>query len=126
VDITGAFDNLSHAALLHARGHCPGCALIRQWLKAGYLEQGLFPETSTGVPQGGVGSPVLLNVALQGMEVALGVTHDKRGWLKGARAVGGRHAGTGVKQKGCKSLALNCPCGGLAGGRVYGVIHRLK
>jgi hypothetical protein len=38
----------------------------------------------------------------------------------------GRHAGTGVKQKGCKSLALNCPCGGLAGGRVYGVIHRLK
>ena len=87
MDITGAFDNLSHAALLHALGHCPGCALIRQWLKAGYLEQGLFQETSTGVPQGGVVSPVLLNVALQGMEVALGVTHDKRGWLKGARAV---------------------------------------
>jgi hypothetical protein len=37
-----------------------------------------------------------------------------------------RHAGTGVKQTGCKSRALNCPFGGLAGGQVYGVIHRLK
>src|SRR5216683_574038 len=68
VDIRGAFDHLSHAALLEALGHCPGHALVRQWLKAGYLEQGIFPETPTGVPQGGVVSPVLLNVALHGME----------------------------------------------------------
>jgi RNA-directed DNA polymerase len=87
MDITGAFDNLSHAALLHALGPCPGRALLRQWLKAGYLEQGTFHETPTGVPQGGVVSPVLLNVALHGMEAALGVKHDKRGQLKGARAV---------------------------------------
>ena len=50
--------------------------------------------------------------------------HD-RGRLS-LNAVGGRHAGTGVKQIGGKSLALNCPCGGLAGGQVYGVSHRLK
>src|SRR5712692_846210 len=87
VDIKGAFDHLSHAALLHALGHCPGRALLSQWLKAGYLEQGLFHETPTGVPQGGVVSPVLLNVALHGMEAALGVKHDKRGQLTGSRAV---------------------------------------
>ena len=87
VDIQGAFDNLSHAALLEALGPCPGRALLRQWLKAGYLEQGTFHETPTGVPQGGVVSPVLLNVALHGMEAALGVKHDKRGQLRGSRAV---------------------------------------
>jgi RNA-directed DNA polymerase len=87
VNIKGAFDNLSHAALLEALGPCPGRALLRQWLKAGYLEQGIFHETPTGVPQGGVVSPVLLNVALHGMEAALGIKHDKRGQLKGSRAV---------------------------------------
>jgi RNA-directed DNA polymerase len=86
-DIKGAFDNLSHAALLHALGPYPGRALLRQWLKAGYLEQGLFHATPTGVPQGGVVSPVLLKVALRGMEAALGAKHDKRGQLKGSRAV---------------------------------------
>jgi probable F420-dependent oxidoreductase len=36
------------------------------------------------------------------------------------------YAGTGVKHIGCKSLDPNCPYGGLAGGRVYEVMHRLK
>src|ERR1044071_9332804 len=53
-----------------------------------------------------------------------GETGLSRGGLLGAFR--GRHAGTGVKQKGWKSLALNCPCGGLAGGQVYDVSHRLK
>jgi RNA-directed DNA polymerase len=44
-------------------------------------------DTPTGVPQGGVISPVLLNVALHGMEAALGVKHRKRGETVGARAV---------------------------------------
>ena len=56
--IKGAFDNLSHAALLHALGPCPGRALLRQWLKAGSLEQGILQETPTGVPQGGVSTPL--------------------------------------------------------------------
>jgi RNA-directed DNA polymerase len=79
--------SLSHASLLSALGKCPGRGLITQWLKAGYLDQGTFHETPTGVPQGGVISPVLLNVALQGMEAALGVKHDKRGQIVGSRAV---------------------------------------
>jgi len=87
VDIRGAFDNLSHPYLLTALGHCPGKGLLTQWLTAGYLEHGIVHDTPTGVPQGGVISPVLLNVALHGMEAALGVKHRKRGETVGARAV---------------------------------------
>src|SRR6266568_670442 len=61
-DVTGAFDNIS-----------------QQWLKAGYLEDGRYHDTPTGTPQGGVISPLLLNIALHGMEAALGVTYDARG-----------------------------------------------
>ena len=87
VDIRGAFDNLSHPYLLNALGPCPGKGLLIQWLKAGYIEQGVRQDTPTGVPQGGVISPVLLNVALHGIETALGVKHRKRGETSGPRAV---------------------------------------
>jgi RNA-directed DNA polymerase len=87
LDIRGAFDNLAHPYLLNALGPCPGKGLLTQWLKAGYVEQGIVHDTLTGVPQGGVISPVLLNVALHGMELALGVQHRKRGETVGARAV---------------------------------------
>jgi RNA-directed DNA polymerase len=87
VDIRGAFDHLSHPYLLTALGSCPGKGLLTQWLTAGYVEHGIVHDTLTGVPQGGVVSPVLLNVALHGMEAALGVKHRKRGETVGARAV---------------------------------------
>lgn len=38
--------------------------LIRQWLTAGYMEEGLFHETAIGSPQGGVISPLLANIYL--------------------------------------------------------------
>jgi RNA-directed DNA polymerase len=41
---------------------------IKQWLKAGYVEAEMFHATSRGVPQGGTISPLLLNIALDGME----------------------------------------------------------
>ncbi len=66
-DIKGAFDNISHNHLQEAIGMVPGRELIRQWLKAGYLEKGVFHETQSGTPQGGIISPLLLNVALHGM-----------------------------------------------------------
>ena len=40
---------------------------IRQWLKAGVLDKGVFEATETGTPQGGVISPLLANIALHGM-----------------------------------------------------------
>jgi len=70
-DIRGAFDNLSHKFILKALGKVPGRELIKQWLKAGYVEAGMFHATTTGTPQGGTISPLLLNVALNGLEALL-------------------------------------------------------
>src|SRR3954468_1577996 len=86
-DIAGAFDNISQEFILKALGDVPGKALIKQWLKAGYLEDGRYHDTPTGTPQGGVISPLLLNIALHGMEAALGATHDTQGTSRGKRAV---------------------------------------
>jgi RNA-directed DNA polymerase len=86
-DIKGAFDHISHDYLLKAIGPAPGRDLIKQWLKAGYVEQEVFQATEQGTPQGGVVSPLLANIALHGMEEALGVKYDSRGQLIGKRAV---------------------------------------
>jgi RNA-directed DNA polymerase len=86
-DIAGAFDSIDHTFLLHALGRVPGRELIRQWLKAGCLEHGVLHPTDAGTPQGGVISPLLLNIALHGMEQALGVRYRRRGSIESKRAV---------------------------------------
>src|SRR5947207_2837230 len=86
-DIRGAFDTISHEHLLKSIGAVPGRELIKQWLKAGYVEEGMFHETEHGTPQGGVVSPLLANIALHGMEEAIGVKYDYRGQLISKRAV---------------------------------------
>lgn len=78
-DIKGAFDNIDHAFLLEAIGAFPARELIKQWLKAGYMEDGAFHETEAGTPQGGVISPLLANIALHGMEQALSVKYRTHG-----------------------------------------------
>src|SRR5262245_49055166 len=74
-DIKGAFDNIGHEKLLQAIGNFPARERIRQWLKAGYLDDGVWHPTASGTPQGGVLSPLLANIALHGMEEALGVRY---------------------------------------------------
>lgn len=65
-DIKGCFDNISHAWLLD---HVPmEKRILRQWLKAGYVENGVLFDVEGGTPQGGIISPVLANMALDGME----------------------------------------------------------
>jgi RNA-directed DNA polymerase len=44
--------------------------LLRQWLRAGVLVDGVFSETVTGTPQGGVISPLLANVYLHAFDRA--------------------------------------------------------
>jgi group II intron reverse transcriptase/maturase len=67
-DISGFFDNLSHAAVMAelsaviADGNILG--LVEKFLKAGVLEGGKFLATTIGTPQGGVASPLLANIAL--------------------------------------------------------------
>ncbi|MEM9007464.1 MAG: group II intron reverse transcriptase/maturase [Cyanobacteria bacterium P01_F01_bin.86] len=66
-DLRGAFDNLSHQFILDAIGQVPGRELIKQWLKAGYVEAEIFHPTTQGAPQGGSLSPLLLNIVLNGL-----------------------------------------------------------
>jgi len=44
--------------------------LLRQWLKAGVMEEGAYRQTVAGTPQGGVISPVLSNVYLHALDLA--------------------------------------------------------
>ncbi|WP_431932838.1 reverse transcriptase domain-containing protein [Nonomuraea jabiensis] len=75
-DLAAAFDRIDHSRLLEALGSFPARDLIRDWLKAGVFEQGKgFASTEEGTPQGGVISPLLLNIALHGLEKAAGVRY---------------------------------------------------
>jgi RNA-directed DNA polymerase len=65
-DIKGCFDNIDHAALLQRLPVFT--TTVRRWLKAGVVELGRYSHTEAGTPQGGVASPLLANMALDGME----------------------------------------------------------
>ena len=65
-DIKACFDRISHDWLLT---HVPmDQTLLRQWLKAGFLEKQAWLATMEGTPQGGTISPVLANLALDGLQ----------------------------------------------------------
>lgn len=69
-DISGCFDNIDHESLL---ARLPVfTTILRRWLKAGVVELGTTRSTDTGTPQGGIISPLLANVALDGMEKLFG------------------------------------------------------
>jgi RNA-directed DNA polymerase len=75
-DLAGAFDAIDHDHLLEALGRFPARAMIAGWLTAGMVEAGVgFTPTTEGVPQGGVISPLILNIALHGLEEAAGVRY---------------------------------------------------
>ncbi|MCA1681725.1 MAG: group II intron reverse transcriptase/maturase [Actinobacteria bacterium] len=81
-DLKSAFDKIDHNFLLERIGTFPAREQIRGWLKAGVVDRGRYSPTIEGTPQGGVISPLLLNIALQGMEEAAGVRYDSRGYVK--------------------------------------------
>ncbi len=68
-DIKGCFDNISHNWLLE---NIPlNKTLLQKWLKTGYFEKGTLFPTKEGTPQGGIISPTLANMTLDGMETML-------------------------------------------------------
>lgn len=68
-DIRSCFDEINHAWLL---GHIPmDKKILGAWLKAGYLDKGKLYPTVAGTPQGGIISPTLCNLTLDGLEAAI-------------------------------------------------------
>ena len=68
-DIKACFDRIDHEWLL---SHVPlDKEIVRKWLKSGYIEKDVFYRTDEGTPQGGIISPVLANITLDGMEKLL-------------------------------------------------------
>jgi RNA-directed DNA polymerase len=64
-DIRGCFDNISHDWMVE---HIPtDKEKLRAWLKAGFMERGMFHPTVAGTPQGGIISPTAANMALDGL-----------------------------------------------------------
>lgn len=65
-DIRGCFDHINHDWLIC---HVPtNKTILRKWLKAGVIHQGRLSPTEEGTPQGGIISPTLANMCLNGLE----------------------------------------------------------
>jgi RNA-directed DNA polymerase len=68
-DIRSCFDEISHDWLV---ANIPmDKAILKRWLKAGYLYNRILHSTEAGTPQGGIISPTLMNMTLDGLERAL-------------------------------------------------------
>ncbi len=78
-DLSAAFDKIDHPRLLTALGSFPARDMIAGWLKAGVIEDGILAPAREGTPQGGVISPLMMNVALHGLEEAAGVRYIASG-----------------------------------------------
>ena len=76
-DITGCFDNICHQWLLT---NIPmDKEILAKWLKAGYVDDGITYPSRKGTPQGGIISPTLSNMTLDGLEQAALAAVPRRG-----------------------------------------------
>ena len=76
-DIKACFDRISHDWLLE---NIPlPKRILRQWLKSGYISASELHETKAGTPQGGIISPILCNMTLDGLQsVVIKGRYDKK------------------------------------------------
>lgn len=65
-DIKSCFDKISHNWL--EQHVIMDKVVLKQWLKAGFMEKEAFHDTVSGSPQGGIASPTLANITLDGLE----------------------------------------------------------
>ena len=77
-DIKGCYDNISHDWML---ANIPtDLVVFKKWLKAGYVYQNVLFPTDAGTPQGGIISPVVMNMTLDGLETMLAEKFPKAKW----------------------------------------------
>lgn len=71
-DIEGCFDNIPHEKILELLGRRikdnQVLRLVKEMLKAGYIEHGMHHDTHSGTPQGGIVSPLLSNIVLHELD----------------------------------------------------------
>ena len=77
-DFRSCFDTLNHKFILKEIEGFQSYDLVERFLKAGYVDKDVFHESTKGTPQGGLLSPLLTNIALNGMEEALNITYHER------------------------------------------------
>lgn len=83
-DISGCFDNISHDWMLT---NIPmDKVVLRKWLNSGFIWKGRMFATEAGTPQGGIISPVLANMTLDGMQQALVARFGKKSTSRGSRS----------------------------------------
>ena len=71
-DIAEAFDSINQAVVLNKLQTFPALRqAIHAWLTAGVMDGDTYSPSKTGIAQGGVLSPLLMNVALHGMEAVV-------------------------------------------------------
>lgn len=80
-DISKCFDKINHNYLIKKLDHFVGQKLISKWLKAGITLQSKWSPTEEGTPQGGVISPLLCNICLDGLETELGQKYTSQGYV---------------------------------------------
>jgi RNA-directed DNA polymerase len=68
-DIRGCFDNISFEWM--SKNIPMDKVVLQKWLRAGYVENGIHYPTREGVPQGGIISPTISNMVLDGLEEAV-------------------------------------------------------
>jgi len=82
-DIKSCFDQISHKWLLT---HIPmEKVMLTKWLKSGYIDKGIRHPTKEGTPQGGIISPVIANMTLDGLERRLREVFPLEIWREGRR-----------------------------------------
>ncbi|MDO1451650.1 group II intron reverse transcriptase/maturase [Rhodocytophaga aerolata] len=74
-DIRSCFDRISHDWLI--KNVPMDKQILTKWLKAGFMDKNLLHPSEEGTPQGGIISPILANLALDGLQSALATRFKK-------------------------------------------------
>lgn len=104
-DIKSCFDKIDHDWLLN---HVPmNKIILKKWLKSGIMDKNVFYPTEEGTPQGGIASPALANLTLDGIEKLIRQKFPMKGDRQKDRVYFVRYADDFIVTASCKELLEN-------------------